>query len=121
MGKVLFLHLGSVMTTINSKTAITLFCLAFILIGVSLPLYLNKIKMNHFYGFRLRKAFESEENWYAINRYGGKVMTLWSVVIIVLGIVCLYVDPQHVLTVSKIAFLSVLVPIAQTVWYARKF
>jgi hypothetical protein len=52
------------METVNAKTAITLICLGFILIGVSIPLLLGKIKMNYFYGFRIRKAFESEENWY---------------------------------------------------------
>ena len=109
------------METVNAKTAVTLVCLGFILIGVSLPLYLGKIKMNQVYGFRLGKAFESDENWYAINRYGAKALMCWSVVIMTVGIVCLHIDPQNVLTVAKFAFLSLLVPIAQTVWYARRF
>jgi hypothetical protein len=105
--------------TVNAKTAVTLICLGFVLIGVSLPLLLGKIKMNHVYGFRIRKAFESEENWFEINYYGAKALIRWSLVIMAVGIGCLYIEPQHVLTVAKIAFLSLLVPIAQTVWYAR--
>jgi uncharacterized membrane protein len=45
----------------------------------------NKIPPNHLYGFRLKKAFESEQNWYAINQYGAKVLIVWSVVMIAAG------------------------------------
>jgi hypothetical protein len=108
------------METVNAKTAITLICLGFILIGVSIPLLLGKIKMNAIYGFRIRKAFESEENWYAINSYGAKALICWSVVLMAIGIACLYIEPQHVLTVAKVGFISLLVPVIQTVWYARR-
>jgi hypothetical protein len=108
------------MDTVNAKTAVTLVCLGIILIAVSIPLYLGKIKMNYAYGFRIRKAFESEENWYKINRYGAKALMWWSVVIMATGIACLYIEPQHVLTVAKVSFVSVLVPLIQTVCYARR-
>jgi hypothetical protein len=107
------------METVNAKTAITLICLGFILIGVSIPLLLGKIKMNYVYGFRIRKAFESEENWYAINSYGAKALICWSAVLMAIGIACLYIEPQHVLTVAKVGFISLLVPVFQTMWYAR--
>ena len=108
------------METVNAKTAVTLVCLGFILIAVSVPLYLGKIKMNSAYGFRIRKAFESEENWYQINRYGAKALMYWSVIIMVVGISCLYIEPQHVLTVAKLTFLSLLVPIVLTLYFARR-
>jgi hypothetical protein len=108
------------METVNVKTAVTIVCLGFILIAVSIPLLLGKIKMNSLYGFRIRKAFESEENWYAINSYGAKALISWSVVILAVGIVCPYIEPQHVLAVAKLTFLSLLVPIVQTLWYARQ-
>ena len=93
------------MLSVNLKTAITLCLLGTILILVSLPLYLEKIKMNRFYGFRIRKAFESEENWYRINRYAAKALMCWSVVIMTMGIVCLFIEPQYVLTMAKVSFL----------------
>jgi hypothetical protein len=108
------------MESINVKTAVTLVCLGFILVAVSIPLYLGKIKMNCFYGFRIRNAFESEENWYKINRYGAKTLMCWSVVIMAIGIVYLYVEPPHVLIVAKVSFLSLLVPLALTFHYARR-
>ena len=108
------------METVNAKTAVTLICVGVILIAVSLPLYLGKIKMNYLYGFRIRKAFESEKNWYLINRYGAKALLYWSIVLMAAGIVCLSVEPQYVLTVAKICFISILIPIVQTMWYAKK-
>ncbi len=109
------------MLTINVKTAITLNTLGIILILVSIPLLLEKIKMNRFYGFRIRKAFESEENWYRINKYGAKALICWSVVMMAIGIVCLFVEPQHVLTIANVSFLTVLVPVVQTLYYAKRF
>jgi hypothetical protein len=108
------------MDTVNAKTAVTLVCLGALVIGVSIPLLLGKIKMNCVYGFRIRKAFQSEENWYLINRYGAKTLMLWSVVIMAVGIACLYIEPQHVLTVAKITFISLLVPILKTLYYAKR-
>lgn len=108
------------MESVNAKTAVTLICLGFILIAVSLPLYLGKIKMNYFYGFRIRKAFESEKNWYLINRYGARALMYWSVVLMAAGIACLSIEPRYVLTIANICFISLLVPIVLTVWYAKK-
>jgi uncharacterized membrane protein len=108
------------MESVNVKTAITLVCLGIILIAICIPLYLGKIKMNCVYGFRIRKAFESEENWYKINRHGAKTLMCWSVVIMGVGIACLFIDPPSVLTVAKLGFVSLLVPIVQTLYYARR-
>lgn len=40
---------------------------------LSVPLILGKVPMNHGYGIRIRKAFVSEANWFAVNRFGGVV------------------------------------------------
>jgi len=108
------------MITINEKTAITLVCLGLVLIAVSIPLYLRKVGMNCVYGFRIRKAFENDENWYRINRYGAAALMCWAVVIMAVGIGCLYIEPEYVLMVVKVGFLSVLLPIALTVYFARR-
>ena len=107
------------MGSVNTKTAITLFGLAIVLVAVSLPLYLGKIKQNNFYGFRIRKAFESEENWFLINRFGAKALMWWSAVIVAAGIACFYSAPQYVLLIANVTFLSLLVPIVITIFYAR--
>ncbi|HMK34206.1 MAG TPA: SdpI family protein [Desulfomonilaceae bacterium] len=115
-----FLSARGFMESVNVKTAVTLVGLGIVVILVSIPLLLGKIKMNCAYGFRIRKAFESEENWYTINRYGSKALMCWGVCVMILGISCLFVAPQSVLTVAKLTFLSVIVPIIQTLRYARR-
>jgi hypothetical protein len=42
------------------------------------------------------KAFESEENWYKINRYGAQRFIIWSVAIIISGIAIFLLQPQGV-------------------------
>ncbi|PKN33967.1 MAG: hypothetical protein CVU61_11035 [Deltaproteobacteria bacterium HGW-Deltaproteobacteria-19] len=106
--------------TINEKAAVTLIVVGIVLFLVSLPLYVGKIKRNSIYGFRIAKAFESEENWYAVNRFGAGAMMLWSVVLAMVGIACLNVQPQNVMTVSNAGFLSIGVPIVLTILHARK-
>jgi hypothetical protein len=66
--------------------------IALLVLATSIPLLKDKVKMNHWYGIRWpRKAFESEENWYRINRYGGRRLILWSVVLIFIGILTIVV------------------------------
>lgn len=55
----------------------------FTLLGI--PLLLKKIPMNSLYGFRISKAFDSDKNWYEINRFGGRQLILWSFLLIAIG------------------------------------
>ncbi len=43
-----------------------------LLVLVAMPLIRRKVAMNRWYGVRIRKAFASEANWYAINEVGGR-------------------------------------------------
>jgi hypothetical protein len=49
---------------------------------LSIPLIYRKIPMNHAYGIRVRRAFVSNENWYSINEYGGKLFFVFGLVIL---------------------------------------
>jgi uncharacterized membrane protein len=62
--------------------------------GLSLPLLLGKVRMNGWYGVRIPKSFESEANWYALNRYGAVQMLWYAGVLVVLGGVVIYVPPR---------------------------
>jgi uncharacterized membrane protein len=53
---------------------------------LSVPLILRKVPMNWAYGVRVRKAFTSESNWYAINAYGGKLLLAYGLVLIAFGL-----------------------------------
>ena len=101
---------------------------ALLLIVVSIPLVQRKVKMNHFYGVRIAKAFESEENWYKINAYGGRRLVAWSVVLAVIGVITFFLPlgsaehPNETLVLAvSLAPLIVIVPcVAQILWYSKK-
>jgi uncharacterized membrane protein len=46
-------------------------------IGISIPLILEKVPPNRWYGFRVPKIFSSERIWYAANRVAGYDL-LWA-------------------------------------------
>lgn len=112
----------------NIVLGISNLSLGLLLIVLSIPLIKRKVKMNHFYGVRIAKAFESEENWYQINAYGGRRLVAWSVVLAVIGVITFFLplgSVEHpnetlVLTVS-LAPLIVIVPcVAQILRYSKK-
>ena len=99
-----------------------------LLIGCGIPLLLRKVKMNHLYGFRLKKSFISSENWYAINAYGGKILILWSIVLFLIGVATLFL-PTNLLSSQLYPIVFGIAPliiclaltIIQVVLYARKY
>jgi hypothetical protein len=66
-----------------------------IFILISIPLIQRKVSMNMTYGVRIKKAFKSEENWYAINAYGGKQLILWSIPLVLIGIVTFFLPLEN--------------------------
>lgn len=66
---------------------------AVLFIAVSLPLILEQVPPNKWYGVRIPKAFVSRENWYRINAYGGKALALWSALLLALGVLKLVAPP----------------------------
>lgn len=61
-----------------------------LVIAVSIPLYLGKIPRNRYYGVRIRKAFVSESNWYAINRHGSVLLMLFGGAVAATGVASLF-------------------------------
>jgi hypothetical protein len=108
------------MYTVNEKTAITLVGLGVVVILVCVPLLFGWIKMNCAYGFRFGKAFETEENWYKVNRYGAKMLIYWALALMAVGIWCLHIPAESVLTVSKAGFISIIIPLGFTLRYSRR-
>ncbi|MBI4830675.1 MAG: SdpI family protein [Candidatus Lindowbacteria bacterium] len=94
-----------------------------LIIAVCIPLLKYKVKMNHWYGIRFKKSFESTENWYKINRYGARRMIPWSVLIVVIGILTLFVpvgDNVGLRLAIIHAPLIIFIPIIQTWLFVRK-
>jgi uncharacterized membrane protein len=67
--------------------AVTFLSTGLLLIVVAIPLVRGKVPMNRWYGIRIRRAFESEQNWYEIHRYGGQLLVAVGVVVALLAVV----------------------------------
>ena len=95
-----------------------------LLIAISIPLVRGSIKMNPLYGVRIKKAFESEENWYKINKYGGRRLIFWSIVLICICIASLFfeISEDSILFIAfSLAPVIVLIPCLIEIFiYARK-
>lgn len=87
---------------------------AVLVVVVAVPLLLGRVPMNRWYGVRVPEAFASDENWYAINRYGAKWLLVFAGALAVLGGVCFVLRPQQsgvVLTAIVFAPVLFLVPV----------
>jgi len=96
---------------------------AALFIVLSIPLVKGKVPMNKMYGVRIKKAFDSEENWYKINAYGGKQLILWSVPLMLLGIATFFIPLEGngpMISAVACAPLIVLVPAVMSWTYAKK-
>ncbi|MEM8954275.1 MAG: SdpI family protein [Verrucomicrobiota bacterium] len=76
---------------------------ALVIIGVSVPLMMKRIPMNRAYGVRIPIAFESDENWYRVNQYGGKVLMIWSLPVLIIGIALIVLHFKHPISPSNIS------------------
>lgn len=77
--------------TINILIASSFIFVGVLIFILGIPLFLGRIKMNRIYGARFKKSFESDENWYKINKYSGKWMMIWSIPITIIGVICFFI------------------------------
>lgn len=80
-----------------------------LLIVLSIPLISSKVSRNALYGVRIGKSFESDENWYAINKYGGKVLIVVGIITAVLGVSYIFIgDVSNTLDII-LSFLPIII------------
>jgi uncharacterized membrane protein len=92
-----------------------------IVIAVSLPLIKRKIKMNTFYGFRIKAAFESEQLWYDINAYGGRMLIRFGSVILIAGLIGISLPRKFWLIYAFASLAVILVGLFITVFKALRY
>jgi len=106
------------------------FLLAVELIGLGLviwcicwPLIWRKVPMNRFYGVRIPESFVSDQRWYDINAYGGRLMMRWSLLIMLTGLAGFFLPLQLFSAYGYIAIavvlISLLVPLVQIFRWAK--
>src|SRR6476660_6499302 len=87
------------MTALNIVTGACNMGTGLLLIAICVPLLRGSIRRNRFYGFRLRRSFESEEDWQRINRYGARWMIIWSIILIGIVIATFFIPLRDSITV----------------------
>ena len=92
MTTILFLNVGS----------------GILLILISIPLYLQKVSPNGFYGFRVRRTLENPELWYPVNRYSAG-WTMLCGLLTSIGAIGLYYFPGLSLDVYALSCLSIFI------------
>lgn len=99
---------------------VTFFLTGLVIIGISIPLIFRRIPMNHFYGVRLPRAFESDANWYAINTYGGRILVAAGGAICLLGIGTWLISPSSSTTITALSVAPVVIMLL-TLWPVMRF
>jgi hypothetical protein len=111
------------MASANIAVGFSNILVGILIILISIPLVLRKVPMNKLYGVRFKKSFESDENWYKINAYGGKQLILWSVPLVLFGVATFFLPlegKQSWITLVGCAPLILLVPVAMSYVYAKR-
>ena len=66
-------------------------CSGLLLVGLSIPLMLRRVKPNWWYGFRTPKTFSDERIWYESNAYAGKSLLIASIIHTVVSLVLYFI------------------------------
>jgi hypothetical protein len=107
------------MTTV----AITILLSGVLIFLLSLPMIYRKVPMNHFYGVRIPAAFESDQRWYDINAYGGRLMAIGALPIVGAGVTGLFLPTDWLLpyawAATVVTLVSVLVPLVLVLRWSR--
>lgn len=94
-------------------------------IALAIPLVRGRVRRNAFYGVRFQQSFQSDDAWYAINRYGGKRLIVWAVPLVLVGIGCLFLPlrshPALALVAGFAPLVCVLAPAVEAWRFARRY
>src|SRR5258708_2228688 len=94
-------------------------------IGLAIPLVRGQVGRNGLYGIRFPQSFQSDDAWFAINRFGGKRLIVWSIPLIVIGIVLLFLPLQShtalTLTLGFAPLVFILIPVVEAWRFARRY
>ncbi|RYX84554.1 SdpI family protein [bacterium] len=116
--------MGGVNMAPNISIALSFLTIGLLTIALCVPLLQGKIKRNAFYGIRTPKAFESDELWFKINRYGARQMIMWSAAMVGLGVVTLFFPSADKdllgMIFGLVVVVSLIIPTVQIFRYSKK-
>ena len=94
---------------------------ALVMVLVSVPLIRERVAMNKTYGVRIPKAFESEANWYTINKRGGRLLASCSIGVALAGVPFLSIKPAPAAWSFWTLILAPLWLLALVLWRLKSF
>ena len=90
-------------------------------IALCIPLVMGRVRRNHFYGIRLRTSLASDEAWYRINRYGGRRLIQWAILVVLLGCITLTLKIEdHLVVFAAVVPIILLIPVIDICRYAAR-
>jgi len=97
----------------------------FICVAAAIPLVRGRVGRNSLYGVRFPQSFQSDDAWYAINRFGGQRLIVWAVPMIAVGIVSFFEPLQNhiglTLVLGFAPLIFVLIPVLESWRFARNY
>lgn len=82
------------MQNVNVILAILFGFLGVLVAILCVPLALGRVPMNRFYGIRIPQSYQSDGDWYAINRHGGRQMLIYAALVAAAGVGVLFMPPR---------------------------
>ena len=79
-------------------------------VGLSIPLVLEKIPPNYYYGFRVEKIYSNKEIWYKVNKYFGRDFLVMGLIVIT-GSLIMFVLNVSVAVFSLVGLVLLLIPL----------
>jgi len=93
--------------------------------GLAVPLVRGQVGRNAFYGVRFPQSFQSDDAWFAINRFGGKRLLVWSIPLVAVGITSFFLPLQShtalALTLGFAPLIFILIPVLESWRFARQY
>jgi uncharacterized membrane protein len=75
--------------------------------SISVPLIKGRVAPNRSYGIRIPVAFTSEENWYRVNRFGGRIFFRVGIYVGIIGLLGLFVPTAWLIGYASLSALLV--------------
>jgi uncharacterized membrane protein len=95
-----------------------------LLAALAVPLIRGRVRPNPLYGVRFPQSFRSEESWYAINRFGGRRLAIWSAPMIAAGVLAFFLpltgNTGLTLTLGLAPLAFVFIPMIETWIFANR-
>src|SRR5271168_3212688 len=104
-----------------------LFCVfsGLLLAAISIPLVLQKIGPNPWYGFRVKKTLDDPAVWYPVNAYAGKRLLVVGIGSSLSAVLLFFVPrldvTTYALTFAGIILVGLFVTLIQSMFYLRSF